>query len=256
MQARTCLAFIGAVCFSLSALAQKEIVISVPQPAPIVKNDSPVNIIKLTHASTFHIAQQTLTGGGMCSATAIGPHALLTATHCEEPSDTLYVEEIEDALHIQSRIRDENDHTIFIVDAEFTDFVSVKLNDDFDQGEELFYFGNPGKFHDLYRRGYVSGSYDSSSVFNQRPLEILFDFNGWFGDSGAGIFNKDGQVIAVVSTVTEAEAKEVHIKLTGAYPFKFKQDDLDRVHKQTVIHVNRSKSHDAPDVKEIKDTKE
>src|SRR5713226_3523673 len=71
-----------------------------------------------------HIVQETLANRDSCSATAIGPHALLTATHCELGSDELQIDGL--SAHISKKLRDGNDHTIYIFsDTTFPTYLPV-----------------------------------------------------------------------------------------------------------------------------------
>ena len=43
-------------------------------------------VMQDAHRTTHVISTRTILGGNRCSGTAIGPHALLTASHCEQPN--------------------------------------------------------------------------------------------------------------------------------------------------------------------------
>lgn len=148
-------------------------------------------VTQRAHAATLHIAQRTDYGTGYCSGTAIGPHAVLTATHCELPTDQLAIQELHDVTQILGRLRDDHDHTIYLVSAEFKDYASVNESDALEQTEPVFLFGNPGDWHDIYRKGYVAGVLDED--------EVLFELPVFHGDSGSGVFDEAGQLVAVIS---------------------------------------------------------
>jgi hypothetical protein len=67
----------------------------------------------------------------------------------------------------------------------------------------------------MYRCGYVSGHVDAGPV-----VVTLYDLNGYFGDSGAGIFNSRGQLVAVVSVLYQQEDGG-YMKLMGSFPLAF-----------------------------------
>ena len=71
-------------------------------------------IVAQAHKTTHHIEMETILGGGSCSATSIGPHALLTASHCEAPSDVIAVDDVKQI--IVRVIRDGRDHSIYLLD--------------------------------------------------------------------------------------------------------------------------------------------
>lgn len=225
------------VCFFFASVSFSQKPATPPLPAPKL-----IDIIKQTHDATYHIGQETITDGAICSATAIGPHALLTATHCELPEDELEVEEIDDPLTIKQRIRDGFDHTIYIVNADFDIYVKVNEKDEKAQGEDVFFFGNPGKYHDVYRKGYITTVDQNKGFFGDGPKKILFDMNGWMGDSGSGIFNSAGEVIGTVTGASFQKEDDDTFKLMVSYVLQFKQQDLDDVYKgKTNVKVIRHK---------------
>ena len=185
------------------------------------------------HSASYQIGQATVSGGGRCSATAIGPHALLTASHCEEPTDALYIRGIEgNPVEIVGKIRDEQDHTIYLVKGvTFADYAEL-APDKFEQGEDIFTFGNPGKWRDIYQRGYVVGTLVDNSMEAAMgggdPDEILFNFQAYPGESGAGVFNLDGKLVAVVSQDDIQVKAEEGIAFASAYRLNFKPEDIAR----------------------------
>src|SRR5438067_2487145 len=126
-----------------------------------------VSPVQKAHDATRHTAQRTSLMRDMCSATVVGPYALLTATHCELPDDTLAIQEGDVVTQILGRIRDGADHTIYLVSDKFDTSAEINEHDPLAQGEDVFVFGNPGDWHDIYRRGYVAGLLDD---------QVLFDF--------------------------------------------------------------------------------
>ena|SRR6202795_1574743 len=179
---------------------------------------------ELAHASAHQIRQKPPIGSPLtCSATAIGPHALLTATHCEAPTDDLLIRHADRVAIVVQRFRDGNDHTIYLIkNVTFADYVIVDLSNKLGQGTNVFMFGCPGTLQDMYRRGYVAGKEEDM---------ILFDMADWHGDSGAGIFSEDGKLVAVVSLlVSQSKPDELEnaIRFTGAFPLAFTQEQLDK----------------------------
>jgi hypothetical protein len=183
-------------------------------------------IIDKAHLTTHTIAMDTVLDGNKCSATAVGPHALLTASHCELPTDRIFVDT--NKAMIGGVIRDGKDHTIYLVDMTFKNYAPLGPSE-FSQGDQIFIFGNPGDGVDLFRNGYVSGfRVYGDSQEPGKGKEVLFDMNGFHGDSGAGIFNTDGEIISVVSfghIQQEGEkAKKDHewsFVMMGGFPLTF-----------------------------------
>lgn len=184
--------------------------------------------VKKAFKANVEIKQQVISSESDCSATAIGPHALLTATHCEEPTDDLDVSVIKDNVKIVGRIRDGMDHTIYLIDGEaLKDWVSVEPNK-LDITDPVFIWGNPGDLTDMYRTGVFSNIHREISLFGAGPTILYFDLNTFHGDSGAGIFREDGVLVAVTSFV-EVQGKDNDLfRMTGAYPLNFKPEDLEK----------------------------
>lgn len=160
-----------------------------------------------------------------CSATAIGAHSILTATHCEVASDIVMVSKFGKS-RIAGRIRDGNDHTIYLLsDLTFTEFANINLKAEISYGEDVFIMGNPGPLSHQLRKGYVTGL-DST----QERTSILFDLNIFEGDSGVGVFNTDNELIAVLSmkyVVPGVKEGDSPFVLAEALPLKFTQDQID-----------------------------
>lgn len=172
------------------------------------------------HAATHRIEQRTIFSSSVCSATAIGPHALLTAAHCVLASPQLLVDK-DTFVTIQAQLVDDRDHIVLLIDGPAMTYVDVKVRP-FVAGDEVHIFGNPGGFTDLYRRGVVSGSKEMGTPIGDAVTVVYLDLNDFFGDSGAAVFNADGQVMGVVSTLHVDQS----FKLTGIVPLSFTADQF------------------------------
>jgi V8-like Glu-specific endopeptidase len=183
------------------------------------------------HKTTHEIELDTILQQSQCSATAIGPHALLTASHCELPTSDITIDG--DDAKILALTRDDQDHTIYLVDATFKDW-SVVSTDKPEVGDHVFIFGNPGELNDIYREGYLTGFRPVSAfaaLFGVvSPTVYLYDMNAWHGDSGAAIFNEKGQISGVVSIITSQSEKEEPgvngMKLTAGLGLAFSSKQL------------------------------
>src|SRR5690348_5645490 len=109
-------------------------------------------IYAFSHKTTHVIEETTIVGNALCSATAIGPHALLTATHCELGTDEVSVDD-KDPVKIIGIVRDGMDHTIYTVDMTFADYTTVSFRSP-EVGEDVYMFGNPKGIEDVFRKGY------------------------------------------------------------------------------------------------------
>ena len=208
------LLFLAILCISLPVFGQS--------PA-IVK----------AHKASYQIGQVTLSDKSVCSATAIGPHALLTATHCELPSEALYIRDAEGSpAEVVARIRDGQDHTILLLKGvTFADYVTVDQKA-IHVTDDIFTIGNPGGWKDIYQKGYVAGiliDHSMEAAMGEgKPPELLIDIQAFPGESGAGIFNTDGVLVAVLSGDEMQVHDGVSIDLGSAYPLSFKDPDLAR----------------------------
>lgn len=223
------------------------------------RNSSPV--ISKVHNTTHKIHSDSLPGGpsngGSCSATAVGPHALLTATHCLTASDTIQVDDKE--AIVDSIISDPVDHSIYLLSGiEFKEYADVAEGVQLSQGEHFFMFGNPGDLTDIYREGYVAGFNDKDGdddsafpdifrflpnifSFNRnkandkphrnKPHIILFDFAGFFGDSGSALFDDDGRIVAITSFVHQQASMGYHNQFMGGYELRLTHAQLEEARK-------------------------
>jgi hypothetical protein len=190
----------------------------------------PPTAVSAAQATVYHTGQETITGASMCSATAIGPHTLLTASHCENPTNDLKIQGLDDATIVKI-IRDGNDHTIYyLTGVTFPTYSTVDITHVFTVGEDVFQFGFPGKWAKLYRRGYYMGNPDSGDTAKTEPIAQFFDFSVWHGDSGAGVFDTNGDLISVVSVmaIQTQGPDDGRIQATGCFDILFKQSDLDQ----------------------------
>ena len=150
-------------------------------------------VIDKVYSEVYHTRQATVAEVSYCSATAIGPLALLTATHCELGTDEIVLQGKDGApdvdLKIERVVRDGYDHTIMYVSPialagyVFPAFASVDLAHKFGRGDDVFLIGNPHGFSNIFRKGYVSGATLCDGLNQESIPEILIDVNVGEGDS-------------------------------------------------------------------------
>lgn len=191
--------------------------------APVYAS-APEQVLSTTH----RIAQATFLEGDVCSATAIGPHALLTDTHCELGSDSLGVDG--QVTQIKARIRDGRDHTIYIVDMQFKVWAKI-AKDASTKGDDIWVCGNPAGLPMLVRRGTYSGSINVSGNPFMILIANLYDINGFFGDSGAAIFNANGEIVDTVSQGLHINAEGDSFRLSVGYGLHFSPEQLQEAAK-------------------------
>ena len=165
-----------------------------------------------------------------CTASAIGPHALLTATHCDLGEGALIVDDQLAGLVIVGRIADGEDHTIFLVDGPaFKDTMDQFYADRMSKvGDLVFFYGDPaGMWPPQYRQGYCTGQQilDKGEVRDGMPkgTVYLFAFPTVGGDSGSALYDeKTGKLVSLITYGIEDG------KFAGAYPLAFTPAQIDQ----------------------------
>lgn len=158
------------------------------------------------------------TADAVCSATAIGPHKVLTAKHCIEDGfdglrlggRTARVEKVEE---------DKYDAAILTVDLYFLHWATFGPRPE--QGDVVFSHGNPAAVPDILLIGRVAGWVDG---YMGIPGVMVLDRNDWFGCSGAAVFDRKGRIVGVVNAVFPWPQKGW--RLTAVYPLTFAPEQL------------------------------
>lgn len=150
-----------------------------------------------------------------CSATAISPKVLITATHCPV-KNTIVVYDKPYTFKVSKIIDDGSDNTIVIFEKPiFMKWAKINFNKPFNVTENIYYFGNVLNSGKVFRKGYTSFQLDSS---------VYYDVNGYYGDSGSCIYDQYNFCRAVISEMFIT--KDGHFKFLRSFNFKFKQKDL------------------------------
>lgn len=168
-----------------------------------------------------------------CSATAVAPHVILTAEHCNIENGLLYLNQNSKpftmGLEVKEKYFDKNDHMLLVVPgAEFKHFINYDVSKvrKSIQGEHIYFYGNPDLMMDQYREGYASGFMnfkDSEEDVNAAGPFMMFAVSLVPGDSGSAVFSEvDGQLIGV-TTWGIADGK-----FLGSYPLQFTQSQIDQ----------------------------
>jgi len=166
------------------------------------------SVVDRAHENTVSLE---LSEGG-CSGTIVGPHALLSATHCFGFGETLSL--WRQPVQIVRRLDDGNDHTIIVVDRTFKHWAHVAPQ--WGLAEPVFMFGNPGDLTDMFRSGHYAGM-----GYIRGQLVDMWDMRIWFGDSGSAIFDSHGNVIAVVSFLYTLREEGGELTMAGSFPLRF-----------------------------------
>lgn len=172
------------------------------------------------HAATH----QLRIGPYGCSATAVGPYRLLTAAHCLPDGKAAKLLVDGEMCEVWRTELDGFDHALLTLGQHCKQDSFARIGKRVATCEEVFMFGNPGILSDQLRVGRAAG-------FGVLPREVWsdgkvystlfqsFDINAGPGDSGAGLFNRRGEVVGVISITTFMWNSPAN--LVGAYPLHF-----------------------------------
>jgi hypothetical protein len=140
---------------------------------------------------------------GQCTATAVGPHALLTAAHCNESDLTTVTLDLSmKKFHLLSKTIDGRDHVIYIVDGqEFHNFVPLQPGaHPAGTFEHVYLYGSGGgAYPPQYKEGYRSFAVQDVSEVDQADGLVYYTIHVIPGDSGSAIYGEDGRIIAVTT---------------------------------------------------------
>lgn len=149
---------------------------------------------------------------GSCSGTAVGPSLVLTAEHCLMGGPLVSVNG--KPAKIGAKLVDGQDHMLLVVQGVVFRRYATLDQRPFRQGQEVHWWGNPAGLRDQYRIGYVMG-FEEGWALISAPVDS--------GDSGAGIFDRSGRVVGVISTKF-ATSENFHGM--GAQPLAFTKEQL------------------------------
>jgi Trypsin len=156
---------------------------------------------KATHMITYLDKEGEEVAG--CTGTAVGPHALLTAVHCDEGTyDSIRLDLSQHVYHIIGAVADGRDAIIYHLDGpEFKNYVTIKEREA-KLGEEVISYGDGHR--DYPQHTYVGHVVADVNGGDVSELDIAdgthcFDIPVIPGDSGSAIYAKDGSIVAIVT---------------------------------------------------------
>lgn len=150
--------------------------------------------------------------GGICSGTAVTDRVLLSADHCWNDHARLMKinGQPANALKIE---RDGQDHVLVRVTTKFTRW--ARMGPEPEVGDRVRWIGNPAGQEKVYREGYVV----------RVAGDTWLDANAYHGDSGSGLFDKHGRIIAVLSGGKRWQARSgLTFMVTVARPLEFTKE--------------------------------
>lgn len=138
---------------------------------------------------------------GYCTGTAIGPHALMTASHCNnerDKTDTFRLDNSPQDFHIENTLSDNRDHDVYLVDTQFTNWIPYVVRPA-KFGEHVYLYGSGGAGYPPRRLDGTRISYDDPSDIDADDGQVRFSMPVIPGDSGSAVFNDDGTIAAVTT---------------------------------------------------------
>jgi hypothetical protein len=138
---------------------------------------------------------------GWCTGTVIGPHALLTASHCNKDNgtDTFELDNAAQRFHIEKTLTDNRDHDVYLIDGPaFTNVVPYVVRPSKD-GEHVYLYGSGGAAYPPRRLDGIRIGYDDPSDVDADAGIGHFTMPVIPGDSGSAVFNDDGTIAAVTT---------------------------------------------------------
>lgn len=166
---------------------------------------------------------------GVCSGTAVARDVILSAEHCFSDKSTLKTinGRAVKVLHIMrepktAEFPDGCDHVLVRVSIQFETW--AKIGDAPKQAERVRWIGNPRGLPNMYREGYVVRS-DENGVLIDAPV--------YNGDSGSGLFNDKGELVAVLSgaMVYGSPLGGMTMQLTACLPLAFTAEQWESIKK-------------------------
>lgn len=126
----------------------------------------------------------------VCSATAVGRHTILTASHCMTGGPVMIDG---NAVAIDEIMQDGHDHTLIVTTTDFGRHAYLRQRVP-RAGTKIFYYGQAMGLHNMLREGIVAGA-----ETRHGKTVVMLDVNGWGGDSGAGVFNAGGWLVGMIT---------------------------------------------------------
>jgi hypothetical protein len=136
-----------------------------------------------------------------CTGTVIGPHAILTAEHCDQNMEftDLNLDYSTRIYKVLTVTRDHRDHLILIVDGpafrDIEPYVTAKAV----VGEKEFFYGFGGDAYPAHETiGTVARSTDPSGIDAEDEI-VYFHSDAVHGDSGAALYDSRGNILALLT---------------------------------------------------------
>lgn len=154
----------------------------------------------------------------ICSGTAVAEDVILTAAHCASSNSLSFVDD-KPVVTLET-ITDSRDHILIRVDGvKFKRW--AKIGPPLTQAEHIRWIGAPADVEDAYREGYIVKS---------NKEQILIDGPSFYGDSGAGLFDKQDRLRGVFTgIVVWGDMGAAYLQFGRAFPLEFTPEQLKKM---------------------------
>lgn len=168
---------------------------------------------------------------GQCTGTTIGPHAILTALHCDPLGKrlTIRLDLATNDYHVVKGYIDGRDHLIIILDGPaFTNIAPFKFRPAV-MGEHVFTYGFGGWSYPSHRYdGHIIADVDGGddSDVDKAAGIINFSFAPIPGDSGSAIYGDDGSIVGLI---TYSRHRKGETTYGTGFELNFRQEIYDAI---------------------------
>ena len=162
----------------------------------------------------------------LCTATTIGPHALLTAAHCLEDASSLdevtfMVDHVRMRYSIEKVLVDHRDHVVILTNGPAFTHIAPYVTRTPKMGEATYLYGfGQGIYPALRKVGSVINEYDPSEV---DAYAGMFYMNTQIipGDSGAAIYGADGKMLGLITYLVPGGFENKGLTETADFQLNF-----------------------------------
>lgn len=155
---------------------------------------------------------------GHCSGTVISSKGLvLTAGHCGNIGEDVTVVMRNGRMYKGKFIKDDDKHDVALISIDSTDvfvYAALRCDQPTWAGEPVYTIGHPETFRWVYAPGDVMGMIDSADAGWGEV--ILLNMRVWHGNSGGGLFDKNGMIVGVVNAYFRGALYGVAVKVEHA----------------------------------------
>lgn len=186
---------------------------------------------KATHMLTYLNKDGKPAAG--CTGTAVGPHALLTAVHCDEGEYThIRLDLSRHVYNIIGAVTDGRDAIIYHLDGpEFKNYVTIRQREA-RIGESVISYGDGGRDypqHTYTGKVIADANGGDTSDVDAADGTHCFSIPVIPGDSGSAVYGADGAMVAIVTYSQGTDTEDVGEAV--GFALNFTPEQLEQIKK-------------------------